>query len=142
MASDIMEKKAERLIQKSIDDINNALRDVDALDTMFKHSQYAILSQAKANLDNAKSRMREMTNQIQYLRIQNIIGYGIWYSDGISSYPAAGKFKIRIYYKTKEEAKRIATQLAQANRNLAFGVYPYDENYNIAGKPVAVERRI
>ena len=137
MASGSKEEKARELIQKSMEDMNNALRDVEALNTLFQHSQYAILSEIKANLDNAKLRIQEMAHQIQYLRIQNIIGYGIWYSDSVSSYPASSRFNIQTYYKTPNEAKAVALRLAKENPKLTFMVYPYNGDYSIAGKAVA-----
>lgn len=136
MASGAREREARELIQKSVDEIDTALRSVNRLNTLFQHSQYAILSEARANLDRAKAKMRELTGYIQYLHTQDVIGYGIWYSDHISSYPASGRFNVATYYKTADEAKRVASRLAKENRNLTFMVYPYNGNYGIAGKAV------
>jgi|ACXJ01.1.fsa_nt_gi hypothetical protein len=137
MVFEAKEKKAIELIQKSIADLNSASRDIDELDMIFRQSQYALTSEIKADLQHARQKIDELKGKIQFLQLQNIIGYGIWYSDNISSYPAAGKFNVQTYYKNVNEAKSVASRLAQQNHGITFGVYPYNGNYNIAGKAVS-----
>ena len=100
MVFEAKEKKAIGLIQKSIADLNSASREIDELDMIFQHSQYALTSEIKADLQHARQKIEEMRAKTQFLQLQNVIGYGIWYADNVSSYPAAGKFNVQNYRNT------------------------------------------
>lgn len=65
-----------------------------------------------------------------------LAGYVIWYTDGISDYPAAGKFNVKEIFNNVENAEREAAKLAQNNPALVFGVYPVNFDWDIIGPPV------